>query len=107
MGTKTSGGVTIVNLNSSNDQSSAQQGVSAKSSAVVVNALANNSTSQHSTIINADPNTSTTTVSVAASNTHATTGRSHKNKQSRSSPSSPKDPYRRTITTGNIKIREY
>ncbi|XP_037810447.1 protein melted isoform X2 [Lucilia sericata] len=105
VGTKTCGGVTIVNLNSSNDQTAAaNQPTAAKASGVVVNTLAANSSAQRSTIISADPATSTTTVSVAASNSHTTTGRSHKSKQSRSSPSSPKDPYRRTITTGNIKI---
>lgn len=106
VGTKTSGGVTIVNLNSSSDQTAATPAIAAKASGVVVNTLAGNSSTQHSAIISADAATSTTTVSVASSNTHATTGRSHKNKLSRSSPSSPKDPYRRTIFTGNIKIRK-
>ncbi|XP_059216163.1 protein melted isoform X2 [Stomoxys calcitrans] len=105
VGNKTSGGVTIVNLNISHDPTAIQQPIASKATGVVVNSNAANVIPQHSTIISADPVTSTTTVSVASNHlSHATTGRMHKSKQSRSSPSSPKDPYRRTITTGNIKI---
>lgn len=106
VGTKTSGGVTIVNLNSSHDQSNVTPLNATKNAGIVVNSSAVSTSTQHSTIISADPATSTTTVSVASTNAPTTTGRSHKSKQSRSSPSSPKDPYRRTITTGNIKIRK-
>lgn len=107
VGNKTSGGVTIVNLNISHDPTAMQQSLASKASGILVNSSMANAHPQHSTIISADPVTSTTTVSVASNHaTHATTGRMHKSKQSRSSPSSPKDPYRRTITTGNIKIRK-
>ncbi|XP_061397050.1 protein melted [Musca vetustissima] len=106
VGNKTSGGVTIVNLNSPHELPGIQQPIAGKTSGITVNtSMAANSVAQHSTIISADPVTSTTTVTVPSGHTtHATTGRMHKSKQSRSSPNSPKDPYRRTITTGNIKI---
>ncbi|KAL9904900.1 protein melted isoform X2 [Glossina fuscipes] len=112
VGNKISGGVTIVNLNSPSDQHqtpviSSQKvpnSVGGGLVTTIVNATALQglltTTSHHSTIINADPMTSTTTVSVAT----PPNSRIHKSKQSRSSPSSPRDVYRKTITTGNIKI---
>ncbi|XP_037944224.1 protein melted isoform X2 [Teleopsis dalmanni] len=105
---KTSGGVTIVNLNSPTDStpppapSTAAAVVATVLNTAAATAAITNSF-QHTSIITADPVTSATTVSVASA--IATTSRMHKNKnKSRSSPSSPKDTSRKLITSGNIKI---
>ncbi|XP_049313359.1 protein melted isoform X1 [Bactrocera dorsalis] len=106
---KTSGGVTIVNLNSPTEPPPPAPTAAAAVVATVLNtaATANHSnvpnTSATSIPITADPVTSATTVSVAA--TTATTGRMHKSKnKSRSSPSSPKDGSRKALLSAHLKI---
>lgn len=106
---KTSGGVTIVNLNSPTEPPPPTPTAAAAVVATVLNTAAtvnhNNvrNTSATSIPITADPVTSPTTVSVAVAT--ATTGRIHKSKnKSRSSPSSPKDGSRKALLSAHLKI---
>ncbi|XP_053955862.1 protein melted isoform X3 [Anastrepha ludens] len=106
---KTSGGVTIVNLNSPTDPPPPTPTAAAAVVATVLNTVAGNSSNNASNAsatsipITGDPASSTTTVSLAT--TTATTGRLPKSKnKSRSSPSSPKDISRKALLSGNLKI---